>query len=58
LPPTPVGGIVVVGGVKYPFCIGCADVDDANASASQSTKIEINPSAARYRTFWYFMNDD
>lgn len=56
MPPTPVGGIVDVGGVKYPFCIGCAH--GPNASASQSTKIEINPSAARYRAFWYFMNDD
>jgi hypothetical protein len=57
LPPSPVAGVVDVDGVMLPFCIGCIDPNEANASALSPTKIVINPSGARFRTYWYIEKD-
>ena len=57
MPPSPVAGVVDVDGTKLPFIIGGIDVDDANASALQGSKVEINPTGERFRSFWYIQND-
>jgi Tfp pilus tip-associated adhesin PilY1 len=57
MPPSPVAGVVDVGGVKYPFCIGCADMGGANISALQGSEVAINPTGSRYRSYWYIEND-
>ena len=57
MPPSPVAGVVEVDGEKLPFIIGGVNTTDANASALQGSKVEINPSGKRYRTFWYIKND-
>ena len=57
MPPSPVGGVVDVEGTKYPFCIGCIDTSAANSSALQGSKITINPTGRRFRSFWYIEND-
>jgi hypothetical protein len=57
MPPSPVAGVVSVGGTKYPFCIGCINPDAANSSALQGTKVVINPKGSRYRAYWYRESD-
>jgi len=57
MPPSPVAGVVSISGVKYPFCIGCIDTTAANSSALQGTKVTINPSASRFRAYWYREGD-
>lgn len=57
MPPSPVAGVVDVDGTKLPFIIGGIDVDEANASALQGSKVEINPTGERYRVFWYIQID-
>ena len=57
MPPSPVAGVVTVDGVKLPFCIGCIDTTQANASALQGTKVNINPTGSRFRSFWYIEGD-
>ena len=57
MPPSPVAGVVSVDGIKYPFCIGCIDTTAANASALQGTKVTINPTGSRFRSYWYREGD-
>lgn len=57
MPPSPVAGVVDVGGTKYPFCIGCIDTTSANSSALQGTEVVINPTGSRYRSYWYMESD-
>lgn len=57
MPPSPVAGVVDVDGTKLPFVIGGVDTTEANASALQGSKVEINPTGKRYRVFWYIQNE-
>ena len=63
LPPSPVAGVVDIGGVRVPFLLGGSQpTADANCvgegcSALGGTKIEINPTGARHRMYWYIQND-
>jgi Tfp pilus tip-associated adhesin PilY1 len=57
MPPSPVAGVVDVDGTKLPFIIGGVDTTEANASALQGSKVEINPTGKRYRVFWYVQGD-
>jgi len=63
LPPSPVAGVVEIDGVRVPFLLGGGrPTEDGNCvgegcSALGGTKIEINPTSARYRVFWYIQND-
>jgi len=57
MPPSPVAGVVSVDGIKYPFCIGCIDTTAANASALQGSKVTINPTGQRFRSYWYREGD-
>lgn len=57
MPPSPVAGVVNVGGTNYPFCIGCIDTSAANSSALQGNKINVNPASSRYRAYWYMETD-
>ncbi len=57
MPPSPVAGVVDVGGTKYPFCIGCIDTTSANSSALQGSEVVINPTGSRYRSYWYMESD-
>lgn len=57
MPPSPVGGMVDVDGVRMPFLIGGIDTSAADASAFQVRKPLINPTSKRYRTYWYIQND-
>lgn len=49
--------MVDVDGTKLPFIIGGVDTTEANASALQGSKVEINPTGKRYRVFWYLQAD-
>ncbi|WP_435627123.1 pilus assembly protein [Candidatus Ferrigenium straubiae] len=57
MPPSPVAGVVDVDGTKLPFIIGGVDTTEANSSALQGSKVEINPTGQRYRVFWYIQSD-
>ena len=64
LPPSPVAGIVDVGGTKVPFLLGGGKPPDGNGNCVGEgctplggTKIEINPAGPRYRAYWYMKND-
>jgi len=63
LPPSPVAGVVEIDGVKVPFLLGGSKpTEDGNCvgegcSALGGAKIEINPTSARYRVFWYIKGD-
>ena len=63
LPPSPVAGVVEIDGIKVPFLLGgskpTADGScvGEGCSALGGAKIEINPTSARYRVFWYIQND-
>lgn len=63
LPPSPVAGVVDIDGIKVPFLLGGSkSTGDVNCvgegcSALGGAKIEINPTGARYRMFWYIQND-
>ncbi len=57
LPPSPVAGIVQVGGVKVPFIIGGGRPDQASPSPLEGAKVDINPQGSRYRVYWYQESD-
>ena len=57
MPPSPVGGMVDIDGVRVPFLIGGIDTSLANGSAFQVTKPNIDPKSKRYRSYWYIQND-
>ncbi len=51
LPPSPVAGVVDVGGKLTPFCLGCATADSPLALGGG--EIIINPPGTRSRNYWY-----
>jgi type IV pilus assembly protein PilY1 len=53
LPPSPVAGLVDIGGTIVPFCIGCGD----RRSALEAGIPDIDPSPFRRKIFWKFKND-
>jgi type IV pilus assembly protein PilY1 len=53
LPPSPVAGLVDIGGTIVPFCIGCGD----RRSALEAGVPDIDPSPFRTKIFWKFKND-
>ena len=63
LPPSPVAGVVEIDGVKVPFLLGGSKpTEDGNCvgegcSPLDVVEVEINPTSARYRVFWYIQND-
>jgi len=57
MPPSPVAGVVDLGGEKQPFCIGCIDTKAAKSSALQGVPITIKPESSRFRSYWYMEND-
>jgi len=57
MPPSPVAGVVDLGGEKQPFCIGCINTLDAKSSALQGVPITIKPESNRYRSYWYIESD-
>lgn len=57
MPPSPVGGVVDVNGVRVPFLIGGIDTAAADGSAFQVTKPKIDPKSKRYRSYWYIQNN-
>lgn len=57
MPPSPEAGIADIDGEMQPFCIGCIETSDVNASSLQVGKQTINPPASRFRSYWYIEND-
>jgi type IV pilus assembly protein PilY1 len=53
LPPSPVAGLVDVGGTVVPFCIGCGE----RRSALEAGVPDIEPTPVRRKIFWKFKND-
>jgi hypothetical protein len=52
-PPSPVAGMVDIGGTIVPFCIGCGD----RRSALEAGVPDVDPSPFRRKIFWKFKND-
>lgn len=57
LPPSPVGGVVDIDGQKQPFCIGCTPPGTPSPSPLEGNPIDISPTGARYRVYWYLKTD-
>jgi type IV pilus assembly protein PilY1 len=53
LPPSPVAGLVDIGGVILPVCLGCGE----RRSAFEAGSPPINPSPVRRKIYWKFKND-
>jgi type IV pilus assembly protein PilY1 len=53
LPPSPVAGLVDVGGVVVPFCIGCGE----RRSALEAGVPDVEPTPVRRKIWWKFKND-
>jgi type IV pilus assembly protein PilY1 len=53
LPPSPVAGLVNIGGRIVPVCLGCGD----RRSAFEAGTPPIDPKPVRRKTYWKFKND-
>jgi len=53
LPPSPVAGLVNIGGTIVPVCLGCGE----RRSAFEAGTPPIDPKPIRRKTYWKFKND-
>jgi len=53
LPPSPMAGLVDIGGAIVPVCLGCGERRSAFEAGSPS----INPNPVRRKLYWKFKND-
>ena len=53
MPPSPVGGLVDIGGTIVPVCIGCGE----RRSAFEAGSPVIDPNPVRRKVHWKFKND-
>ncbi len=53
LPPSPIAGLVDIGGTIVPVCLGCGD----RRSSFEAGSPTIDPSPVRRKIYWKFKND-
>jgi type IV pilus assembly protein PilY1 len=53
LPPSPIAGLVDIGGLIVPVCVGCGE----RRSSFEAGTPPINPNPVRRKTYWKFKND-
>jgi type IV pilus assembly protein PilY1 len=54
LPPSPVAGLVDIGGTIVPVCVGCGD----RRSAFEAGSPTIDPTPVRRKVYWKFKNEN
>jgi type IV pilus assembly protein PilY1 len=53
LPPSPIAGLVDIGGIVVPVCLGCGE----RRSAFEAGSPTISPNPVRRKLYWKFKND-